>query len=68
MDEGLSVTGLVELGSSLRNLSSDGLIFLTAPYSGTDTSSDGQSIVLLDEEAVAGLSQAFQRILSNSGL
>lgn len=60
VDEGLSVTGLVELGSSLRNLSSDGLVFLTAPYSGTDTSSDGQSIVLLDEEAVAGLSQAFQ--------
>ncbi|MGO1591998.1 MAG: LCP family protein [Ancrocorticia sp.] len=59
-DDGLTVNSLVDLGTSLRNINSEDILFLTAPYSGTGTSSDGQSIVLLDEEKLAGLSEAFQ--------
>ena len=60
VDSNLSVNELVDLGTSLRNISSDDVVFLTAPYAGTGRSEDGQSIVLLDDDQMAGLTEAFQ--------
>ena len=51
---------MLSLGSSLRDIDSDNIIMMTAPYSGTGTSEDGQSIVLLDMETMNEVSKAFQ--------
>lgn len=60
VDDGLGVGTLVDLGTSLRGISSADITMLTAPYAGTGTSADGQSIVLLDTETMAEISKAFQ--------
>ena len=60
VDDGLGVTKLIDLGTSLRGVSSENITMLTAPYAGTDTSDDGQSIVLLDMDTLAEVSKAFQ--------
>ncbi len=60
VDDGLGVTTLIDLGTSLRGISSENITMLTAPYLGTGTSDDGQSIVLLDMDTLAEISKAFQ--------
>ncbi len=60
VDSKLGVTDVVSLGSSMRNLRPSNITLLTAPYSGTGESEDGQSIVLLDTATLADVSKAFQ--------
>ncbi len=60
VDSKLGVSDVVSLGSSMRSLSSSSITLLTAPYSGTGESEDGQSIVLLDDATLADVSKAFQ--------
>ncbi len=49
-DDALTTDRMVELLVGARDLRVDDVAFLTAPYAGTGTSADGQSIVLLDRE------------------
>lgn len=49
-DDALTTDRMVELLVGARDLRADDVAFLTAPYAGTGTSADGQSIVLLDRE------------------
>lgn len=60
LDSGFGVDDLRTLAFHLRGLRSDDLTFLTVPTAGTGRSSDGQSIVLLDEPAADALWQALQ--------
>lgn len=60
VDSKLGVTDVVSLGNSMRGLRSSNVTLLTAPYSGTGESEDGQSIVLLDNATLADVSKAFQ--------
>lgn len=60
LDGGFGAGQLRDLAFELRNLRSDDLRFLTVPVAGTGRSDDGQSIVLLDEAATAGLWQALR--------
>ncbi len=50
VDEGITVDYMTSLAFSLRNLRADDIHFFTAPYVGVDTSADGQSIIILDDE------------------
>jgi LCP family protein required for cell wall assembly len=50
VDEGFEIEQMRTLALSLRDIRPADLTFLTVPVAGTDTSSDGQSIVVLDEE------------------
>jgi LCP family protein required for cell wall assembly len=61
VDEDLDFDSLVSLGLSLRDLDSQGVRFMTAPYTGTGTSDDGQSIVLLDDARLAELMEAWRQ-------
>lgn len=58
VDEGFSLDQMQVLAESLKNVGS-GITFFTVPTAGTGTSSDGQSIVLLDEAADAPIFEAF---------
>jgi LCP family protein required for cell wall assembly len=58
VDSGLDAATLGRLGLELRDVRPDDLFMFTLPTAGTGTSSDGQSIVLPDWEAVAAMSQA----------
>lgn len=58
VDEGFSIDEMQSLALSLRGLGSGGITYVTAPYQGTSTSEDGQSIVLLDQAADAPLFEA----------
>ena len=60
VDEGLDFDSLLSLAVSMRGLRADGVTFLTAPVIGTDTSADGQSIVVLDDATLAGLMDAWR--------
>ena len=60
IDSKLGVTDVVSLGNSMRSLRPANITLLTAPYSGTGQSEDGQSIVLLDDATLADVSKAFQ--------
>ncbi len=57
-DRGFTIAQMRGLAWSLRGVDPDGVEFLTVPLSGTGTSSDGQSIVLLDRTTASGLWQA----------
>ena len=48
VDEGLTMDTMQELVLSARNISTGDITFMTAPYSGTGRSADGQSTVVLD--------------------
>ncbi|WP_036970197.1 LCP family protein [Promicromonospora kroppenstedtii] len=58
VDEDLTIDRMLELAVSAKDLSTGDITFMTAPYAGTGRSADGQSIVLLDREALDPLMQA----------
>lgn len=59
VDDSLSLSELLNVATRMGGFSSSGFNFFTAPYTGTGTSADGQSIVLLDEAKFQEVSQAF---------
>lgn len=59
VDDSFTTGEMVNLAMSGRNIRPQSVQFMTAPYSGTATSEDGQSIVLLDEEKSRALFEAF---------
>ncbi|MFJ6078676.1 LCP family protein [Pseudarthrobacter sp. NPDC092419] len=58
VDSGLNAAALARLALELRGVGPGDLVFFTLPTTGTGTSSDGQSIVLPDWDAVAAMGQA----------
>lgn len=58
LDEGLGVRTMVSLATSARNLRPDDVSFVTIPVEGLGSSADGQSIVIVDTEGLAELSEA----------
>lgn len=60
VDEDFTIGEMQSLASALRGIHSTDINFMTVPTTGTGTSADGQSIVLLDAEADAPLFEAFQ--------
>ncbi|MFI8528450.1 LCP family protein [Promicromonospora sukumoe] len=61
VDPDLTVDKMLELAVSAKDLSTNNITFLTAPYAGTGRSDDGQSIVLLDRKALDPLMAAVAR-------
>lgn len=59
VDETLTFDSMLSIASQLTSLRSSGVSFFTIPYTGTGTSEDGQSIVVLDTEAIAPLMEAW---------
>lgn len=59
VDEGFTTSAMQDLALECRNIRSSDMAFMTVPTSGTDTSPDGQSIVVLDDAADAALFEAF---------
>jgi LCP family protein required for cell wall assembly len=49
-DDGLTMDRMQELFESGRDIATNDVVFMTAPYEGTGRSADGQSIVVLDED------------------
>lgn len=60
VDDGISSSYLRSLALSMRNLRDDDVTFITAPIRGLDRSSDGQSIVVLDDARMADLRDALR--------
>lgn len=58
VDESLSAAAVAKLGLSLKSIRNDKIHFFTLPNNGTSRSSDGQSIVLPDNEAIDDLAAA----------
>ncbi|WP_241681249.1 LCP family protein [Pseudactinotalea terrae] len=58
VDEGFEIEQMRTLALSLRDIRPGDLTFMTVPVAGTDTSSDGQSIVVLDQEPFDALMAA----------
>lgn len=50
VDEGFTIGEMRNLALSMRNVRPGTMTFMTVPVAGTDTSADGQSIVVLDQE------------------
>ncbi|MFJ6028496.1 LCP family protein [Pseudarthrobacter sp. NPDC092424] len=72
-DSGLNAAALARLALELRGVGPGDLVFFTLPTAGTGTSSDGQSIVLPDWDAVAAMGQALagdslDKFVANRGL
>lgn len=59
LDDSLNFDSLLSLASGMTGLQPGGVKFFTAPFTGTGTSDDGQSIVVLDTDALAELSAAW---------
>lgn len=59
VDEGFSLNEMQSLAWEMREVRGEDISFMTAPVSGTSTSPDGQSIVLLDEGASQEVFSAF---------
>jgi LCP family protein required for cell wall assembly len=57
-DDGFTIDRMRELYMSARQLSTNDVAFMTAPHSGTGTSADGQSIVVLDRARFDPLMEA----------
>ncbi|WP_418275989.1 LCP family protein [Isoptericola jiangsuensis] len=57
-DDELSAERMRELFDSAREVSTNDVAFMTAPYEGTGRSADGQSIVVLDEDSLDPLMEA----------
>lgn len=60
LDEDFTVSYMLSLASSMTSLSSSDIETFTLPTTGTGTSADGQSIVVIDETKLEALRQAFQ--------
>lgn len=60
VDRELTSTYAGGLGLELRDVRGDDIAFFTLPTTGTGTSADGQSIVLLDEAKLPEVQAAFQ--------
>ena len=58
VDEGLTLDKIQELFESAKDVSTNDITNMTAPYSGTGRSADGQSIVVLDRATFDPLMQA----------
>jgi LCP family protein required for cell wall assembly len=58
VDESLTIDKMQDMVLGARQISTNDIAFLTAPYSGTGRSADGQSIVLLDRAAFDPLMRA----------
>ncbi|WP_342024288.1 LCP family protein [Arthrobacter citreus] len=58
VDEDLNAVAAGKLAFSLRSLRGNNLMMFTLPTLGTGTSSDGQSIVVKDETAIADIAEA----------
>lgn len=58
VDEGFTFDTMQGLALSARNISAGDITFMTAPYSGTGRSADGQSIVVLDRATFDPLMRA----------
>ncbi|MET4059740.1 LCP family protein required for cell wall assembly [Arthrobacter sp. UYP6] len=73
VDEGLDSATVGGLAFSLRNVRSSDISMFTLPTLGTGTSSDGQSIVVKDETAIADIAEALDNdamgeyLAANSG-
>lgn len=61
VDDSMNFDTMASLALELRHLRPEGVHFLTAPVTGTGTSDDGQSIVLLDDDLLKGLTQAWAK-------
>lgn len=61
VDESFTVDEMQSLALSLKDVRSSAIAYMTAPTTGTGTSADGQSIVLLDAAADEALFDAFRR-------
>ena len=59
-DEGFSASVMTDLATSMSGVRSRDVAFFQAPVTGTGTSEDGQSIVLLDTPRLNAVAQAFQ--------
>ncbi|MFE5341343.1 LCP family protein [Isoptericola sp. NPDC056578] len=60
-DDGFTIDRMRNLYMSARGLSTNDVDFMTAPYSGTGRSDDGQSIVVLDRERFDPLMKAIAK-------
>ena len=60
-DDGFTIDRMRDLYMSARGLSTNDVDFMTAPYSGTGRSDDGQSIVVLDRERFDPLMKAIAK-------
>lgn len=58
VDSGLNAATLAGLALELRDVRAGDMVMFTLPTAGIGTSADGQSIVLPDRAAIAGISQA----------
>lgn len=61
VDDSMNFDTMASLALELRHLRPAGVHFMTAPVKGTGTSDDGQSIVLLDDDLLKGLTQAWAK-------
>ena len=73
VDSGLDSATLARMALELRDVRSGDMVMFTLPTLGTGTSADGQSIVLPDHNAIAGISQALagdslDKFVANEGL
>ncbi len=59
LDQNLDFDSLLKIASGMTGLRSNGVHFFTIPFTGTGTSSDGQSIVELDMTAVKEVGDAW---------
>ena len=60
VDDGLDAAFAAGLGVELRDVRVGDVTFFTLPTSGTGTSPDGQSIVVIDQDGLATVQKAFQ--------
>lgn len=60
VDDSLNFDTMAKLALGLRDLRPSGVNFMTAPVTGTGTSDDGQSIVLLNDDLLGGLMKAWR--------
>ena len=60
VDDGLNAAYAAGLGVELRGVRVDDVTFFTLPTTGTGTSPDGQSIVIIDQDKLTGVQKAFQ--------
>lgn len=60
VDKGLTVGIMRNEAISMRNLRSDNVVFITAPFTGFGTAPDGGSIEILDELGIAALGKALR--------
>lgn len=61
VDDQLGITDMVNLARKGASIRPNNIQFITAPYSGTGTSEDGQSIVVLNEDKLGSLMEAWKK-------